>query len=145
VQTVEAQKSTNPAREDFMKNHYALPVTLLTGIAIGAIAIEVLHAQAKPQVYVVSEIDVTNVDAYAKEYVPLARAAIIKSGGKLVAASQSVTTLEGTPQKSCVTINVYDSVEQARASREAADYKEARKLGDKYAKFHAFVVDGLPL
>ena len=90
------------------------------------------------------EIDVTNVDAYTKEYVPVVRPILAKSGGKLVAVSQSPTSLEGAPQKSRVAINVYDSLEKAKASREAADYKEARKIGDKYAKFRAYVVEGLP-
>ena len=127
-----------------MNRPIALGLTLLAGVAIGATAIQGLHAQAKPPVYLVSEIDVTNVDAYTKEYVPLARAAIKKSGGKLLAASQNVTSLEGAPQKSRVTINVFDNLEQARASRNAAEYKDARKIGDKYAKFRAFIVEGLP-
>jgi hypothetical protein len=38
---------------------------MLAGIGVGAVAVQTLHAQAKPPVYVVSEIDVTNVDAYA--------------------------------------------------------------------------------
>ena len=127
-----------------MRLNYSLPLVFLGGIAVGAGAIQVLHAQAKPPVYVVSEIEVTNVDAYTKEYVPLARAAITKSGGKLIGASQNVTTLEGAAQKSRVTINAYESLEKAKASREAADYKDARKVGDKYAKFRAYVVEGLP-
>jgi uncharacterized protein (DUF1330 family) len=126
-----------------MKIQYALSLAFLAGIAAGGVLMQALHAQAKPPVYVVSEIEVTNVDAYSKEYVSLARAAITKSGGKLLAASQNVTSLEGAPQKARVTINVYDSVEKAQASRDAADYKEARKVGDKYAKFRAYVVEGL--
>jgi hypothetical protein len=43
----------------------------------------------------VSEIDVTNVDAYTKEFSPLAQASIKKSGGKLLAASQNVTAWKG--------------------------------------------------
>ena len=117
---------------------------MLAGIGVGAIAVQTLHAQAKPPVYVVTKIDVTNVDAYTKEYVPVVRPILAKSGGKLVAVSQSPTSLEGAPQKSRVAINVYDSLEKAKASREAADYKEARKIGDKYAKFRAYVVEGLP-
>ena len=127
-----------------MKTRYAVALSLLAGVALGAAAVQGLHAQAKPPVYLVSEIDVTNVDAYTKEYVPLARAAIKKSGGKLLAASQNVTSLEGAPQKSRVTINVFDSLQQAQASRTSAEYREARKIGDKYAKFRAFVVEGLP-
>jgi uncharacterized protein (DUF1330 family) len=127
-----------------MKTHYTVALAMLAGVGLGAAAVQGLHAQAKPPVYLVSEIDVTNVDAYTKEYVPLAQAAIKKSGGKLLAASQNVTALEGAPQKSRVTINVFDSLEQARASRNSAEYKDARKVGDKYAKFRAFVVEGLP-
>jgi len=127
-----------------MKTNYKIAIALVAGAAIGGAAIQGLHAQAKPPVYIVSEITVSNVDAYTKEYVPLARAAIKKTGGKLVAASQNVTSLEGAPQKSRVTINVYDSLEKAQASRNDADYKAARIIGDKYATFRAFIVEGLP-
>jgi uncharacterized protein (DUF1330 family) len=89
----------------------------------------------------VSEIDVMNVDAYTKEYVALARASITKTGGKLLAASQNGTSLEGAPQKSCVTSNVYDSLEKAQASRNSSDYKEARKVGGKYASANAWAGD----
>jgi uncharacterized protein (DUF1330 family) len=127
-----------------MKIHYSLPLAMLAGVGIGAVAVQTLHAQAKPPVYVVSEIDVTNVDAYSKEYVPVVRPVIAKSGGKLLAASQKVTSLEGAPQNSRVTINVFDTLEKAQASRSSPEYKEARKIGDKYAKFRAYVVEGLP-
>lgn len=127
-----------------MKIQYSLAVAMLTGIGIGAVAVHTLHAQAKPPVYVVTEIDVTNVEAYTKEYVPVVRPVLAKSGGKLVAVSQTVTSLEGAPQKSRVAINVYDSLEKAQASRNSPEYKEARKIGDKYAKFRAYVVEGVP-
>ena len=127
-----------------MKTYYTVGLSMLAGFGLGIVAVQSIHAQAKPPVYVVTEIDVTSVDAYTKEYVPLARAAITKSGGKLVAASQNPASLEGAPQKSRVAINVYDSLEKAQASRNSAEYKEARKTGDKYAKFRAYVVDGLP-
>jgi uncharacterized protein (DUF1330 family) len=117
---------------------------MLAGALLGAGAIQGLHAQAKSPVYVVSEITVTNVDAYAKEYAPLAQAAIKKTGGNLVAISQNPTSLEGAPEKSRVTINVYDSLEKAQASRNSPDYKAARVIGDKYATFRAFVVEGRP-
>ena len=127
-----------------MKTQYTIALAMLAGIGIGATAVQGLHAQAKPPVYVVAEIDVTNVDAYTKDFVPLARAAIKNSGGKVLGASQKVTSLEGAPQNSRVTINAYDSLEKAQASRTAADYKKAREIGDKYAKFRAYVVEGVP-
>jgi uncharacterized protein (DUF1330 family) len=127
-----------------MKTHYTVAVAMLAGVAVGAVAVQGLHAQAKPPVYVIGENDVTNVDAYTKDFVPLARASIKNSGGKPVAASQNVTSLEGAPQKSRVTINVFDSLEKAQAWRNGAEYKDARKIGDKYATFRAFVVEGVP-
>jgi uncharacterized protein (DUF1330 family) len=127
-----------------MKTQYTVALAMLAGIGIGATAVQGIHAQAKPPAYIVSEIDVTNVDAYTKEYVPLARAAIKNSGGKLLGASQKVILLEGAPQNARVTINAYDSVEAAQASRNAADYKKAREIGDKYAKFRAYIVEGIP-
>ena len=126
-----------------MKTRFTVTLSMLAGAALGAAAVQGLHAQAKPPVYVISEIDVTNVDAYTKEYVPLARDAIKKTGGKILAASQKVTALEGAAPTSRVTINVFDSLEKAQASRNSAEYKEARKIGDKYAKFRAFVVEGV--
>jgi uncharacterized protein (DUF1330 family) len=127
-----------------MKTNFKIAISLVTGAAIGGVAVQGLHAQAKPPVYVVSEITVNNADAYAKEYSPLAQAAIKKSGGKLVALSPAPFSLEGTPEKSRVTINVFDSLEKAQASRSSPDYKAARVIGDKYATFRAFVVDGQP-
>ena len=127
-----------------MKTQYKIALAMLASFGLGAAAVQALHAQAKPPVYVVSEITVTNVDAYAKEYAPLAQAAIKKTGGKLVAVSQKPTSLEGTPQTSRVTINVFDSLEQAQASRSSPDYKAARAIGDKYATHRTFVVEGVP-
>jgi hypothetical protein len=51
-----------------VKTKYKLAIALVAGAAIGGAAIQGLHAQAKPPVYTVSEIDVTNVAAYEKEF-----------------------------------------------------------------------------
>ena len=57
----------------------------LAGIAIGGLAVQGLHAQAKPPVYFVAEITVTNPQAYGKEYAPKAQASIKAAGGKIIA------------------------------------------------------------
>jgi hypothetical protein len=54
-----------------MKSNYKVAVAMLAGVALGALVVQGLHAQAKPPIYVVTEIDVSNLDAYLKEYVPL--------------------------------------------------------------------------
>jgi len=41
-------------------------------------------------------------------------------------------------------LSQWDSMEKIQAWRNSAEYKEARKIADKYAKFRAFTVEGLP-
>ena len=107
---------------------------MLAGAALGGAAIQGLHAQAKPPVYTVSEIQITDLDAYLKEFAPVAQASIKAAGG----------TLEGAPPATRVTIQMWDSLEKAKAWRNGAEYKKAREIGDKYAKFRAIAVEGTP-
>jgi hypothetical protein len=72
-----------------MKRPIIIGLAVLAGAALGALAVQGLHAQAKPPVYVVTEIDVTNLDAYVKEYAPKAQALIRSSGGRIIAAGQN--------------------------------------------------------
>jgi uncharacterized protein (DUF1330 family) len=127
-----------------MKTQYAVALALVVGFGLGAVAVHGLRAQAKPPVYLISEIDVTDVDAYTKEYIPKVRPTITASGGRLLAASQKVTPIEGEPPKSRVTINQWDSLEKLQAWRNSPEYKEARTIADKYAKFRAFAIEGVP-
>ena len=55
-----------------MKIQYAVTLAMLAGIGLGAVTVQRLHAQAKPRVYSISEIDISNPDAYTKEFVPVA-------------------------------------------------------------------------
>ena len=127
-----------------MKTHYTVGLSLLAGVGMGVVAVQTLHAQGKPPIYRISEIEITNVDAYTKEFAPKAQAALKGAGGKFLAAGQKVTALEGDPPKTRITIQVWDSMEQMQAAYSSAAYKEARQIGDKYAKFRAFAVEGLP-
>jgi hypothetical protein len=53
-----------------MKTRFTVTLSILAGAALGAAAVQGLHAQAKPPIYYVAEIDVTNPDAYGKENMP---------------------------------------------------------------------------
>jgi uncharacterized protein (DUF1330 family) len=116
---------------------------VLAGIAIGAFAVQGLHAQAKPPVYTVTEIDVHDVDAYMKEYVPVVQPIIKKAGGNLLAASLKVTAMLGTAPKR-VAINRWDSLEAAQALYNSPEYKAAEAIGQKYATFRRYAVEGMP-
>jgi uncharacterized protein (DUF1330 family) len=127
-----------------MKTHTTIALAMLAGFGLGTVAVQGLHAQAKAPVYYISEIDISNPDGYAKEYLPKASALIKASGGKYLAAGGKVTTFEGDPPKSRVTVQQWDSVEKIQAWRNSPEFKEARNIGDKYAKFRAFAVEGVP-
>jgi hypothetical protein len=78
-----------------MRKQYAAALAMLAGVGLGGAAMQGLHAQAKPPVYVVTEIAVRNIPGYVNEYAPRAQASIRKAGGKILAASPHVTQLEG--------------------------------------------------
>ena len=132
-----------------MKMQYAVSLATLFGFALGAVAVHGLHAQTEPPVYLVTEINVTDPDAYGRDYAPKAQASIKAAGGRAVALggaggarANKVTPVEGEPPKR-VSITVWDSAEKMRAWRNSADYKAMRQIGDKYATFRSYAVDGV--
>ena len=127
-----------------LTTRYQIGLALLARFAIGAAAIQGLHAAGGPPVYVVTEIGIRDLDAYQKEYLPLAQASIKTSGGRLVAAGQNIVVYEGPSSGTRVAINAFDSFNTAQAWRSSDQFKEARKVGDKYAKFRSFAIEGLP-
>jgi uncharacterized protein (DUF1330 family) len=126
---------------------------LLSGVAIGALAVQGIHAQAKPPVYYISEIDISNPEAYGKEYAPKAQAVIKSLGGRFVAAggistiplsSGAVTSFDGEAPKGRVTVTLWNDMDAVRAWRANPEYKKLRaEVGDKYAKFRSFAVEGV--
>ena len=126
-----------------MKTHYSVTLAMLAGFGLGAVAVQGLHAQAKPPVYQVVEIEPSNMDAYLKDYVPKAQTAIKAAGGKFLAAGGKTTTIEGEPPKSRVVIQQWDSVEKIKAYRDSAAFKELLPLRDKMAKFRSYAVEGV--
>jgi uncharacterized protein (DUF1330 family) len=121
----------------------AAALGMLAGVGLGAAATHELHAQARPPVYVVTEIAVRNIPGYVSEYAPRAQASIKKAGGKILAASLDVIQLEG-PAPKRVVIQVWDSPEQIAAWSHGPEYDEIRKIGERYAIFRSFAVEGLP-
>jgi len=120
-------------------------LAMIAGMGVGAVAVEGLHAQGKPVVYAVNEIEISDLDSYTKEFSPISRAAILNAGGKRL-ASGPATALSGAPPapSTRITIQAWDSMEKLHAFRSTAEYKKTREIGEKYAKFRSFAVEGLP-
>ena len=131
-----------------MNTKFKLTLAMLAGAAIGAAAVNGLHAQAKPPLYVVSEIDVTNPEAYGKEFAPKAQATIKAAGARFLliggtagAGAKPITAISGTPPKR-VTVQVWDSLEAMNKWYNGADYQAALKIGEQYATFRRYAVEG---
>jgi uncharacterized protein (DUF1330 family) len=127
-----------------MKAHSTVALSVLVGFAAGAAAVHTLHAQAKPPAYTIVEIDVSNEEAYSKEYAPTAGKALTDAGAKFLVRGGKAVGIEGEPPKSRVVVHAWENIDKAQAAFASAAYKENRKIGDKYAKFRIFAVEGLP-
>ncbi len=131
-----------------MKTQATVALAMVAGFGLGAIAVQGLHAQNKAPVYLVTEIDVTNPEAFGTEFAPKAQATIKAAGGRLIAiggtggaGAKPVTALAGTAPKR-VTIQAWDSIEQLKGWYNSADYQAALKIGEKFATFRRFAVEG---
>ena len=126
-----------------MKTYLTASVAMLAGMTIGGFAVQGLQAQAKPPIYYIAEIDTQQLDTYMKDYAPLAQAAIKAAGGKIVAGG-TAKGVEGAPPKARTVIQVWESEEQIQKWRSSPEYKKAREIGDKIAKFRALMITGTP-
>jgi uncharacterized protein (DUF1330 family) len=126
-----------------MNTRYKIALAMLASAGLGAAAIQGLHAQAKAPAYVVVEIDVTNQDAFLKEYSPIAGKAITGGGGTYLARGGKNVAIDGEPPKARTVVIAFDSMEKAQATFASTEYREGRKIGDKYAKFRIWAVEGL--
>lgn len=125
-----------------MKTHLTITVSVLAGMAMGAAAIHTLHAQTKPPAFVIGEIDIADVAAFDKEYVPPAAKAVTEGGAKyIVRGGRSVSLYGAPPQR--LAIMQFESLEKAEAAFKSKAYTDAKQIGDKYAKFRIYAVEGL--
>jgi uncharacterized protein (DUF1330 family) len=130
--------------EEPMKTHYTVALAMLTGVGVGAVAVQGLHAQAKPPVYYIAQNDVSNPEAYVKEFASKVPPGVTAAGGRFLVRGGTVTAVDGDAPKARVVVQVYDSMEKFRAWYDSPDYQALRKIGTKYATFHTFVVEGAP-
>jgi len=125
-----------------MKTRFVVLVSAMAGVALGAAAVQALHAQAKPPAFVVGEIDVKNAEMLDKEYVPNASKAVRDGGGKYLVVGGKSVLFYGEPPKR-IAIMAFDNLEKAEAAFNSAAYKQAKAVGDKYATFRIYAVEGV--
>jgi uncharacterized protein (DUF1330 family) len=115
---------------------------MLAGAVLGGAAVQALHAQAKPPVYMIAINQIRNPDGYAKEYVPPAQKSVKDYGGAYVAAGPGMQ-VEGNLPDGAVIILRWESMEALQGWRNSPDFQAALKIGEKYAKFNIIAVNGI--
>jgi uncharacterized protein (DUF1330 family) len=126
-----------------MNRYLTIGLSMLAGAALGAVAIEALHAQAKPMAYSIALNTVTDQDKYSKEFAPLIAKAIADSGGKFLARGGKTVSMHGAPPAQRVVIVQFESLEKAEAWANSAASKAAFAIGEKYATLNDFLVEGV--
>ena len=115
-----------------MKLKYTVALSVIAGIAIGATAMQGLHAQAK-KVYWVSETEAVD-DAAIATYGPLIRAAIDAAGGRRLNTPGGKTiALVGAPPKR-IAISEWDSLEAVQKFYNSDAFTKLAPQRDKAAK-----------
>ena len=132
-----------------MSGKYKIGLVMLTCVALGALAGEELHGQTAAPAYLIGQIDVSDPDGYAREYLPKAREIIKAHGGRLIAAGGAaasgspVIAVDGEAPKRVI-IYMYPNMAALLAWRNDPAYAEVRRVGEKYATYHTFAIQGVP-
>jgi len=94
--------------------------------------------------YAIAEIEVTNQDGYVKEYLPPSSKALLDNGAKYLARGSRTASIKGEPPKRIVLLT-FESFEKARAAFNSPAFQAAVQIGEKYAKFRIYAVEGAPV
>jgi len=125
-----------------MKARFDIALSMVVGAILGGAAIQALHAQAKPPVYMIAINEIGDQDRYTKEYVPPAQQSVKDHGGEYVAAGPG-TAIAGSLPQGAVVILRWASMEALEGWRNSPEFQAALKIGEKYAKFNIVAVNGL--
>ena len=126
-----------------MKAKYKVALAMVGSFALGAVAVQSLHAQAKPPGYVIAEVVVSDKDAYAKEFLPPIQKTLKDAGGKFLAAGGKTVSFDGAPPAPRVVVVQFESLDKAQEWWNSSAAKAAFDIGKKYAQFRNFAVEGV--
>jgi uncharacterized protein (DUF1330 family) len=127
-----------------MKTRYTVALTLLAGVAIGAVAVEGLHAQAKLKAYVVAELEPLGGAGLEPAYLTAVRKAITDAHGRSLRTLGRVEHIEGAAAPKRVAIIEWDSLDDAVAfykSKAWTDLAPERDKGQKTIRRYAVEVE----
>ncbi|TMJ21162.1 MAG: DUF1330 domain-containing protein, partial [Alphaproteobacteria bacterium] len=109
-------------------------ISLVAGVALGAAAVQGLHAQGKAKAYTVTELQTVDAKA-AADFAKRISEAQTKAGGRnFRTGGGKVVGLEGPPPPQRVAITEWDSLEKAEAFWKSKEWTELAPQRDKALK-----------
>ena len=126
-----------------MNTKYKYALAMGAGFALGAVAVQGLHAQAKPPAYLIAEVTVNNQDAFMKEFAIPGMKPVQEAGGKFLARGGKAISVLGASPPPRVSVIQFDSMDKAQAWWNSPTTKDWQAIGDKYATFRTYFVEGL--
>jgi uncharacterized protein (DUF1330 family) len=123
-----------------MNRYVTIGLAMLAGAALGAAAIQTLHAQATPPGYLVFNNEVTDLQGY-QPVIDGTPGTLPPFGGRFLIAPTTPLVLDGTKPNRFGVI-AFDSVEKARAWYESPANKQLNAIRERTAKSQVFIVPG---
>ncbi len=127
-----------------MTGRHKFALTLLGGLALGAAAVEAIHAQTKPMAYVVVAIrSIKDAQAFKTGVVDKASmSAVAAAGGRYVIRTQTVKSLDGPAPERFVLIE-FDNADKAMEWSNSPAVKEITEARIKSTDSLSFLVEGV--
>ena len=126
-----------------MKTYYTVALAMLAGIGVGAVAVQGLHAQAKPPAYLLAEVQVTDPDTW-KQYLAALPGTMAPYKTRTLARANPVAVDSSAPPAGSLVIIAFNNMEDVKAFWNSPEYQAIIPLREKSAKTRAYAVEGIP-
>jgi uncharacterized protein (DUF1330 family) len=125
-----------------MKTHYAVALAVATGFGLGAVAVQGLHAQAKPPAYLLAEVQVTDPDVW-KQYLAALPGTMAPYKTRTLARANPVALDNSAPPAGSLVIIAFNNMEDVKAFWNSPAYQAIIPLREKSAKTRVYAVEGM--
>jgi uncharacterized protein (DUF1330 family) len=127
-----------------MRNALKITLAITCGLLVGGGAVQLLHAQAKPPAFVIAEITVKDEAGYNNNFLKPVQKTIIDHGGKYLAGGYNKTlSLSGSEPPNRVVLLQFPNMDAITAWRKEGEADLENDVGEKYARFRAYAIEGV--
>jgi uncharacterized protein (DUF1330 family) len=117
-----------------MNTKCTVVLAMLAGFGLGAVAVQGLHAQAKPKAYTVTELETLDAKAAGDFAVRVQKMQEGAGGRNLRTGGGKVTGMEGPPPPQRVAITEWDNLDKAQAFFKSKEWADLGPERDKALK-----------